>query len=198
MNRYRTAPNYLCVGQIYLSDNPLLREPLTGAQIKPRLMDTGAHPLVRISLPPLESADQGTQRECESATWWAIVELISSRPYAPKNLQPDDLRALKLLSQLPDGCHGHSHQVFRPGVQRAAAVINPLGSALVFLGLVGGAPTSVVRTLSRQIALRTVLFLVIPGAGHGAAGLLWYLPAGGAGRRRAGARGHGLGPAERA
>jgi len=37
-------------------------------------------------------------------------------------------------------------------------LINPLGSALVFLGLVDGAPTSVVRTLSRQIALRTVLF----------------------------------------
>lgn len=40
-------------------------------------------------------------------------------------------------------------------------VINPLGSALVFLGLVDGAPAPVVRTLSRQIALSTVLFLLI-------------------------------------
>jgi xylulose-5-phosphate/fructose-6-phosphate phosphoketolase len=32
------AANYLSVGQIYLMDNPLLREPLTLAQIKPRLL----------------------------------------------------------------------------------------------------------------------------------------------------------------
>jgi multiple antibiotic resistance protein len=39
-------------------------------------------------------------------------------------------------------------------------VINPLGSALVFLGLVGDAPAPVIRTLARQIALSTVLFLL--------------------------------------
>ncbi len=32
------AANYLSVGQIYLRDNPLLREPLTPAHIKPRLL----------------------------------------------------------------------------------------------------------------------------------------------------------------
>ncbi|MCP2328144.1 xylulose-5-phosphate/fructose-6-phosphate phosphoketolase [Hamadaea flava] len=32
------AANYLTVGQIYLMDNPLLREPLTAEQIKPRLL----------------------------------------------------------------------------------------------------------------------------------------------------------------
>ncbi len=32
------AANYLSVGQIYLLDNPLLREPLTAEQIKPRLL----------------------------------------------------------------------------------------------------------------------------------------------------------------
>ncbi|HEX5740984.1 MAG TPA: phosphoketolase family protein [Pilimelia sp.] len=32
------AANYLTVGQIYLRDNPLLREPLTPAHIKPRLL----------------------------------------------------------------------------------------------------------------------------------------------------------------
>jgi xylulose-5-phosphate/fructose-6-phosphate phosphoketolase len=32
------ANNYLTVGQIYLMDNPLLREPLTSAHIKPRLL----------------------------------------------------------------------------------------------------------------------------------------------------------------
>ncbi|MFZ0637289.1 MAG: phosphoketolase family protein [Candidatus Acidiferrales bacterium] len=38
MNRYWCAANYLCVGQIYLLDNPLLREPLTKENIKPRLL----------------------------------------------------------------------------------------------------------------------------------------------------------------
>src|SRR6187431_3139568 len=32
------AANYLSVGQIYLLDNPLLREPLQAAQVKPRLL----------------------------------------------------------------------------------------------------------------------------------------------------------------
>src|ERR1700754_5230855 len=32
------AANYLSVGQIYLLDNPLLREPLTPEHIKPRLL----------------------------------------------------------------------------------------------------------------------------------------------------------------
>jgi xylulose-5-phosphate/fructose-6-phosphate phosphoketolase len=38
MNRYWQAANYLALGQIYLTDNPLLREPLRPEQIKPRLL----------------------------------------------------------------------------------------------------------------------------------------------------------------
>jgi len=38
MHHYWCAANYLCVGQIYLLDNPLLREPLTKENIKPRLL----------------------------------------------------------------------------------------------------------------------------------------------------------------
>jgi multiple antibiotic resistance protein len=38
-------------------------------------------------------------------------------------------------------------------------LINPLGSALVFLGLVGDAPASLYRDLARKIAIRTTLFL---------------------------------------
>jgi len=38
MNRYWNAANYLTIGQIYLKDNPLLREPLQPAHIKPRLL----------------------------------------------------------------------------------------------------------------------------------------------------------------
>jgi len=40
-------------------------------------------------------------------------------------------------------------------------IINPLGSALVFLGLVGDIPTSEIRVLARQVAVSTVLFLIV-------------------------------------
>jgi len=38
MDAYWRAANYLAVGQIYLLDNPLLREPLAPAHLKPRLL----------------------------------------------------------------------------------------------------------------------------------------------------------------
>src|SRR6266516_5730060 len=38
MNSYWCAANYLSVGQIYLLDNPLLKEPLTLDHVKPRLL----------------------------------------------------------------------------------------------------------------------------------------------------------------
>src|SRR5690242_16527986 len=38
LDAYWRAANYLTVGQIYLQDNPLLREPLAPAHVKPRLL----------------------------------------------------------------------------------------------------------------------------------------------------------------
>jgi xylulose-5-phosphate/fructose-6-phosphate phosphoketolase len=38
IDAYWRAANYLSIGQIYLMDNPLLREPLRKEQIKPRLL----------------------------------------------------------------------------------------------------------------------------------------------------------------
>ncbi len=38
IDAYWRAANYLSVGQIYLLDNPLLREPLRKAHIKPNLL----------------------------------------------------------------------------------------------------------------------------------------------------------------
>src|SRR5271155_2923517 len=40
-------------------------------------------------------------------------------------------------------------------------LINPPGSALVFLGLVGNAPPEVFRNLARRIAITTTLFLLV-------------------------------------
>src|SRR6201986_5011507 len=44
LDRYWRAANYLSVGQIYLLDNPLLREPLRPEHIKPRLLGHWATP----------------------------------------------------------------------------------------------------------------------------------------------------------
>ena len=38
LDAYWRASNYLTIGQIYLRDNPLLREPLRAEHIKPRLL----------------------------------------------------------------------------------------------------------------------------------------------------------------
>ena len=38
IDAYWRASNYLTIGQIYLQDNPLLREPLRAEHIKPRLL----------------------------------------------------------------------------------------------------------------------------------------------------------------
>src|SRR5947209_1193776 len=38
IDAYWRASNYLSVGQIYLLDNPLLREPLRAEHVKPRLL----------------------------------------------------------------------------------------------------------------------------------------------------------------
>ena len=40
-------------------------------------------------------------------------------------------------------------------------LINPLGSALVFLGLVGNAPPKVLRSLARRIAINNIIFLAV-------------------------------------
>jgi multiple antibiotic resistance protein len=40
-------------------------------------------------------------------------------------------------------------------------LINPLGSALVFLGLVGDAPVAVYRNLARRIAINNIIFLAV-------------------------------------
>ena len=38
IDAYWRAANYLSAGQIYLLDNPLLRQPLEAAHVKPRLL----------------------------------------------------------------------------------------------------------------------------------------------------------------
>lgn len=50
---------------------------------------------------------------------------------------------------------------FAFGFTALLPVVNPLGSALVFLGLVGVVPPDVYRSLARRIAINTILFFAV-------------------------------------
>jgi multiple antibiotic resistance protein len=50
---------------------------------------------------------------------------------------------------------------FALGFSALLPLINPLGSALIFLGLVGAAPIDTYRSLARRIAINTVIFFAV-------------------------------------
>ena len=52
---------------------------------------------------------------------------------------------------------------FALGFSALLPLVNPLGSALVFLGLVDHAPIEIYRSLARRIAINTVIFFVVIG-----------------------------------
>src|SRR5277367_2955749 len=47
---------------------------------------------------------------------------------------------------------------FALGFSALLPLVNPLGSALIFLGLVGNAPIDTYRALARRVAINTVIF----------------------------------------
>jgi xylulose-5-phosphate/fructose-6-phosphate phosphoketolase len=58
MDAYWRAANYLSVGQIYLYDNPLLKRPLTLADVKHMLLGHWARPRAEFHLRPPEPRHQ--------------------------------------------------------------------------------------------------------------------------------------------
>src|SRR5258708_2670359 len=50
---------------------------------------------------------------------------------------------------------------FALGFSALLPLINPLGSALIFLGLVGNAPIDAYPPLARKIAINTIIFLAV-------------------------------------
>jgi xylulose-5-phosphate/fructose-6-phosphate phosphoketolase len=59
LDRWWRAANYLSVGQIYLLDNALLREPLLRAHIKPRLLGHWHDSWSELHLRPSQPGDPG-------------------------------------------------------------------------------------------------------------------------------------------
>ena len=64
MHAYWRAANYLSVGQIYLMDNPLLKEPLQLKHVKPRSAGSlGHHARPELPLRSSEPGHQGVRPE---------------------------------------------------------------------------------------------------------------------------------------
>jgi len=58
IDAYWQASLYLCLGMLYLMDNPLLREPLKQEHIKPRLLGHWGSTRTVLYLHSLQPADQ--------------------------------------------------------------------------------------------------------------------------------------------
>ena len=74
LDAYWRAANYLAVGQIYLLDNALLREPLRGEHIKPRLLGHwGTSPGLNFVMPTLILSSPVEERRCSTCAGPATV-----------------------------------------------------------------------------------------------------------------------------
>ena len=73
MNAYWRAANYLSAGQLYLLDNPLLKEPLTMDQIKKKIVGHWGTELCLCTLQPCDQAlRSGYDLTFRSGTWWKL------------------------------------------------------------------------------------------------------------------------------
>jgi len=123
----------------------------------PRLIESGAF---RLFGPKSPTAFQpGSDR---------FSEPLGAGPSSTQLLCPKTLQ----LRLIPDACppvillrsvstFSEFAKFFGLAFSALLPVVNPLGSALVFLGLVGEAPAAVYRDLARQVAIRTILFFLV-------------------------------------
>lgn len=119
LDAYWRAANYLSVGQIYLLDNPLLREPLTLAHIKPRLLGHwGTTPglnfiyahlnriITRFDLDMIYVAGPGHGGPALNANTW--LEGSYSEFYPNASLDTDGMRHLFRQFSFPGGIGSHA------------------------------------------------------------------------------------------
>ena len=84
MHAWWRAANYLSVGQIYLLDNPLLREPLKPKHVKPRLLGHwGTAPGLNFIYVHLNRAAQPQRLDrAEDGRWAQSRQLLALAPSA--------------------------------------------------------------------------------------------------------------------
>ena len=118
LDAYWRAANYLSVGQIYLLDNPLLREPLAPEQVKPRLLGHfGTTPGLNLVYAHLNRAIRARDLDVLSVTGPghggpglvanAYLEGTYSEVYPHVGLDEDGLRELFRQFSFPGGIPSH-------------------------------------------------------------------------------------------
>ncbi|MCW2811741.1 MAG: phosphoketolase family protein [Friedmanniella sp.] len=118
IDAYWRAANYLSVGQIYLMDNPLLREPLRPEHVKPRLLGHwGTTPGLNLLYAHLNRAIRQRDLNALFVTGPghggpglvanAYLEGTYSEVYAPITRDEDGLRALFRQFSFPGGIPSH-------------------------------------------------------------------------------------------
>ena len=119
INAYWRAANYLSVGQIYLLDNPLLREPLAPEHIKPRLLGhwgttPGPEPRLRPPQPrhpriATSTSSTSPARATAAPAWWPtpIWRAPTARSTRASSEDADGLRKLFRQFSFPGGIPSH-------------------------------------------------------------------------------------------
>ena len=119
LDAYWRAANYLSVGQIYLLDNPLLREPLSAEHIKPRLLGHfGTTPGLNLIYAHLNRAIRARDLNAIFITGPghggpanvanAYLEGTYSELYSDVSLDEDGLRKLFRQFSFPGGVPSHA------------------------------------------------------------------------------------------
>jgi len=100
MNAYWRAANYLSVGQIYLYDNPLLKEPLKLSHVKPLVVGhwgtTPGQNFIYVHF-------SGSSR---SMTWTCSTSLVPATAAGRRRLRRSACRVRGTASALHDDLHG--------------------------------------------------------------------------------------------
>jgi hypothetical protein len=119
IDAYWRAANYLSVGQIYLHDNPLLREPPRAEHVKPRLLGHwGTTPGLNFVYVHLDRVIRERDLDCfyvagpgtADRDWWPTP--TSRAPTA---------RSIPTCPRTPPGCSGCSSNSRSPGESRATS-----------------------------------------------------------------------------
>ena len=127
---YWRAANYLSVGQIYLSDNPLLKEPLK-EHVKPRLLGHwGTTPGLNFIYAHLNRVIKRTTSTCSTSPGRGTAGPASSNAYLEgtysevyPNISPDEEGMKRLFTQFsfPGGIPSHVAPRLRARCTRAAS-----------------------------------------------------------------------------
>ena len=132
LDAYWRAANYLSVGQIYLLDNPLLREPLAPEHIKPRLLGHfGTTPGLNLIYAHLNRAIRARDLSAIFITGPghggpanvanAYLEGTYSELYSPVGRDEDGLRRLFRQFSFPGGIPSHAAPRRRARSMRAVS-----------------------------------------------------------------------------